>query len=227
MILFIDVDGTIIDSYPGIAECARRTFAEMGHPIPDEATLRTFPGPPLRENLITHGIPPAELDRAEKIYRGYYRDFGWRMAQLFAGWARALPAWKAAGYTLCTATSKDQSVATRMLERLGVAEYFDYIGGADDAHGTRPTKRHVIEWVLDEMNLRGRESEILMIGDRSHDTEGAHALGMKAALVGWGHGTQAEFDAADFFAPDFPALDKIVARWGSTPTSTPIQHPRG
>lgn len=208
MHLFIDVDGTLLNSFPGIASTIESTFTELGLPMPSAAQLSRVPGPPLIDTFRAWQLPHPE--KALAVYRRRYLAEGWAQAELFPGWAEALPRWRAEGLGLCTATSKGDAVTAQMLERVGVAQYFDFIGGADDAGGTRPTKRHVIEWVLDSMDLRGRENEILMIGDRSHDYEGARPLCIRTALVGWGHGTDEECAAADFFCADFAELDALV-----------------
>ncbi len=215
MIIFLDVDGTLVNSFPGIASCVTKTCAELGLPQPSPEQLHRLPGPPLAVTFRNWGYDAQTVERAVACYRRHYTDTGWQEAELFAGFADALPRWKAKGYTVCTATSKGATIAARMLERLGVAEYFDFIGGADDEHDRRHAKAEVIEWVLDSMDLRGRTGEILMVGDRSHDYEGAGQFGIRTALVGWGHGTPAEWEAADFFAPDFPALEDIIASFNA------------
>ncbi|HAT1181296.1 HAD hydrolase-like protein [Corynebacterium striatum] len=211
MNIFLDVDGTLVNSFPGISRCAQLTFADLGYPVPTLEQLHSFPGPPLEITLGLFGMKAEDIPRAVATFRGYYHDFGWQEAELFPGWAEALPRWKAAGHTICTATSKDEDMARQMLTHLGVADNFDFIGGADDATGSRPTKRHVIEWVLDSMNLRGHEERILMVGDRHHDVEGARPLGIRTALVAWGHGSQAEFDDAEFFVSSVEDIDALLA----------------
>lgn len=209
--LLIDVDGTLINSFPGIRECAVRTMIDFGLPVPSEEELHRLPGPPLPMTLKNFGFTDPILPAAVARFRRYYRDTGWTNCNLFPGWEEMLAQWKAAGFTLCTATSKDQGMATKMLNNLGVAGYFDFIGGADDAAGARQTKRAVIEWVLYSTGLHPATDRILMIGDRHFDLDGAQPLGIPTVLVGWGHGSPAEHDQADYFAPDFPALEEIVA----------------
>lgn len=212
-ILFIDVDGTLIDSLPGISSAVAATFRDNSLPMPSPAQLHRLPGPPIADTFASWGLPASDIPRLVDEYRVHYKQDGWLGSELFPGWAEALPRWKDAGWTLCTATSKGDAIAAHILEHLGVAEYFDFIGGADDEGGTRRTKQLVIEWVLDNMRLRGREEDILMVGDRHHDVDGARPLGIRTALVGWGHGTQTEFDDADFYAPDFASLERIIAEF--------------
>ena len=49
--ILFDLDGTIIDSGPGILHCVAHAYKNLGIPVPDVAILRTFVGPPLRDSL--------------------------------------------------------------------------------------------------------------------------------------------------------------------------------
>ena len=44
--ILFDLDGTLTDSGEGIMNCAKLALAHYGLPIPSEAELRTFVGPP-------------------------------------------------------------------------------------------------------------------------------------------------------------------------------------
>ena len=45
--ILFDLDGTLTDSAPGILNSVRYGCRRIGIPVPDEATLRRFLGPPL------------------------------------------------------------------------------------------------------------------------------------------------------------------------------------
>lgn len=45
--ILFDLDGTLTDSKEGILNCLRYAFEKMGQPVPPEATLLKFIGPPL------------------------------------------------------------------------------------------------------------------------------------------------------------------------------------
>lgn len=209
-VLLIDVDGTIINSFPGIRQSLFSALDEYGWQRPTEEIVRKLPGPPLKVTLRSYGMNESEVNDVFNLYRKFYGADGWSNAHLFDGWEVSLREWKKQGFTLCTATSKNQDTATRMLERLGIAHYFDFIGGANNID--RDAKADVIAWVLKNLGIEEAPGEVaLMIGDRSHDTEGAAQFGIPTALVGWGHGDQDEFDQASYFATDMAALREIVA----------------
>ncbi|AEG82109.1 hypothetical protein CULC809_01577 [Corynebacterium ulcerans 809] len=207
--LLIDVDGTIVRSYPGIRTSFIEAMNHIGHPVPDEDWLHRIPGPPMDETMRSLNLDPDTTSAALAAFRRHYDGGGWRDCELFAGWAEALPEWKAQGLRICTATSKSESLAREVLTELGVAHHFDFIGGADAAEG-RETKSHVIAHVLQSMNVETGNSDILMIGDRFHDVEGAQEYGIPTALVGWGHGSPSEWESARFYASDMADLKGIV-----------------
>lgn len=214
-VLLIDVDGTIINSFPGIRQSLFKALDEYGWPRPSEEVLRKLPGPPLKVTLRSYGMNESEVNEVFGLYRTFYSEDGWSNSRLFDGWEESLKLWKEQGFTLCTATSKNEDTAAQMLEHLGVAHYFDFIGGANNID--RDTKADVIAWVLQNLGIEDSASGIaLMIGDRSHDTEGAAKFGIPTALVGWGHGDQAEFDQAAYFAHNMRELSAIVAQHFST-----------
>ena len=46
-----DLDGTLLDTRGGVLSAVKYTIKEFGYEMPDEDTLRTFIGPPVREDL--------------------------------------------------------------------------------------------------------------------------------------------------------------------------------
>ena len=67
--IFFDLDGTLTDSGPGIISCAKASLAHYGCPIPDDATMRTMVGPPLRQSFARFGIPAEQVNDAVVYYR--------------------------------------------------------------------------------------------------------------------------------------------------------------
>ena len=50
--ILFDLDGTLTDSKEGILNCLRYAFEKMGQPVPPEATLLKFIGPPLQDSYM-------------------------------------------------------------------------------------------------------------------------------------------------------------------------------
>ncbi|WP_344572595.1 HAD hydrolase-like protein, partial [Streptomyces violaceolatus] len=49
--ILFDMDGTLLDSAPGVTASAAQALAAVGAPIPAMDTLRRFVGPPMIESF--------------------------------------------------------------------------------------------------------------------------------------------------------------------------------
>ena len=117
---------------------------------------------------------------------------------MFPGVLQMLQTLKQAGFILCTATSKPTKVVTPILEEQGLAQYFDFIGGAS-MDESRDTKTEVVRYVLSQPALQGKR--VLRVGDRNDDMRGAADCGLDAAGVLYGYGSREELEA---FHPVLP-----------------------
>ncbi|AGF72999.1 HAD-IA family hydrolase [Corynebacterium halotolerans] len=211
-IIFLDVDGTLIDSFPGIRAGFLHALDSIGWPHPDEETIARIPGPPMEVTLRSLGMSEEQADDAFAAYLDHTHRGGWADATAFPGMLDLLRTWKEQGHTLCTATSKGEAFARRILEREGMIDHLDFLGAAQE-NGPRRAKKDVIDHVLEQTGLSGRSSDILMVGDRSHDIEGAAHFGIDTVAVTWGYGTPEEWAAARFTAHDPEELEGIVHDW--------------
>ncbi len=208
-ILLLDVDGTLIDSFPGIRAGFLHALDTLGWPRPDEETIARIPGPPMEVSLKALGMSDDQVRRGLAVYLDYTDRGGWADATAYPGIAALLARWKEQGHTLHTATSKGESFARRILDREGMLGHIDFLGAAQEG-GPRRTKREVIAHVLEATGLGGRGSDILMVGDRSHDIEGAAHFGIDTVAVTWGYGTAEEWAQARHIARTPEELEGIV-----------------
>lgn len=203
--LLLDVDGTLIDSFPGIRDGFLHALDTVGWEHPSDEFIARIPGPPMEETLANLGMDDATRDRAFAAYMDFTHAGGWQRASAFPGMRDLLASWKEEGFRVVTATSKGEGFARAVLEREGMLEHIDFLGAAQE-DGPRRSKADVIAHVLDNVDI-GRG---LMIGDRLHDIEGAAHFGFPAVAVAWGYGTQEEWDRAWATAHTPAELDKIV-----------------
>ena len=163
--ILFDVDGTLIDSAPGIIHTLQEVFCTMGVDV-SGINLRRYLGPPLRKSFGEHFNDPALIEKATELYRTSYAVRGSHECAVFPGVLQMLQTLKDAGFLLCTATSKPTKVVTPILEEQGLAQYFDFIGGAS-MDESRDTKTEVVRYVLSQPALQGKR--VLMVGDRNDD----------------------------------------------------------
>ncbi|MEZ2120862.1 MULTISPECIES: HAD-IA family hydrolase [unclassified Corynebacterium] len=210
--LLLDVDGTLIDSYPGIRASFLHALDTMGHPRPSEDILSRIAGPPMEQTMRVVGMTPDEAHHAVEVYLRHYGEGSWADSDPYPGMRELLARWKEKGFRVCTATSKGEYFARKSLELYGMMDFIDFLGAAEE-NGTRRSKESVIAHVLDSMELRGAESDILMIGDRIHDFDGAAAFGIDAVACAWGYGNTDEHIKARWTATNAQHLEDIVDEW--------------
>ena len=188
--ILFDVDGTLIDSAPGIINTLEEVFSQMGVDTTN-VDLRRYLGPPLRKSFGEHFTDPALIEKATDLYRDSYAVKGSHECTPYSGAAGMLRRLKDAGLLLCTATSKPTAVVTPILEEKGLAPFFDFIGGAS-MDESRDTKTEVVRYVLDQPMMQGKR--VLMVGDRNADMRGAADCGLDAAGALYGYGSREELE---------------------------------
>lgn len=207
--ILLDLDGTITNPYIGITNGVMYAYEHLGLEIPERESLRSFIGPPLIVEFTRRGLPEEQAREAVRLYREYYGETGLFENELIPGTVEFLRELKQRGKRVCLATSKPEQFSVRILERFGIAQYFDFIGAAA-MDGSRDSKLAVIQYVLGSTGASPQEC--LMVGDRMHDIIGAHDAGMKCAAVLVGFGSREEFAEykADYVAETLADVLKYV-----------------
>jgi phosphoglycolate phosphatase len=193
-IVLFDLDGTVSDSGPIIVACLRLTFAELGLPPMDAQTERSLLGPPFRETLPAL-IGPNDVEDVIAVYRRHYAADGAMFRSVaYPGIEAVLRGLVAAGTRLGLATSKAEMMAVPILERLGLRDCFTHVCG-DLPDGSRGAKALVVGEALRRFD-HPDPGQVLMVGDRRHDVQGAAAHGVRTLGAGWGYGAPGEMAAA-------------------------------
>lgn len=183
-LVIFDLDGTLTDSAEGIVASFRHALHAVGATVPDGDLVSRIVGPPMHVTLQQMGLGKS-TDTAIAAYRADYTARGWSMNKPFDGVVGLLTDLRAAGVRLAVATSKAEPTAARILAHFELDSYFEVIAGASP-DGVRSTKADVVAHALQQ--LAPLPERVVMIGDRSHDVEGAAVHGIGTIVVGWGYG---------------------------------------
>jgi phosphoglycolate phosphatase-like HAD superfamily hydrolase len=191
-LVIFDLDGTLTDSAQGIVASFRHALGAVGAAVPEGDLAGMIVGPPMHHTLREMGLGE-QADAAIAAYREDYLTRGWAMNRPFDGIPALLADLRAAGVRLAVATSKAEPTARRILNHFGLAGHFEVIAGAS-VDGLRATKSEVVKHALAQ--LEPLPDGVLMVGDRSHDVDGAAEHGIDTVVVGWGYG-RADFEGSD------------------------------
>jgi phosphoglycolate phosphatase len=207
LVLF-DLDGTLVDSAPGILASVRAAAAALGLPAPTPAALRTMVGPPLQDGFaLAFGLTGPDVDRAVAAYRAHYVAGAMLDAPPYAGIVELLDRLRSDGATLAVATSKPEQFAVRILGHVGLLDRFASVHGAtlDGA------VRHKDQVVGAALARHPQGSAPVLVGDRAQDVLGAAAHGVPCIGAGWGPAEDGELERAGVAAIAATPADVVDA----------------
>lgn len=205
--VFFDLDGTLTDSRDGILRCIKHALAAVGRTPPGDAVLERTIGLPLRGVLadLVGEAGNGLADAALAAYRERYRAVGMFENRLYDGIPGCLEALRGRGRALYVVTAKVRQFAEQILEHFGIRSLFAAVYGPD-LNGEAMHKARLIAQALAGEALD--PGDVVMVGDRAEDIEGARVNGLPAIAVTWGYGPRDELAAArpDLIVEDVAAL---------------------
>ncbi len=186
-----DLDGTLLDTLPDIAEAAQRMLAELGRPAIAAEEVRRYIGggiPRLTKRLLTgqmDGEPPAaELGRAVDLFERHYRATLTQRTRPFPGVEEGLRRFARAGLKLACVTNKAESFTLPLLEASGLRGFFDLVVAGDTLPSQKPDPLPLL-YCAQQFGAQPRE--LLVIGDSANDALAARAAGCPAFCVPYGY----------------------------------------
>ena len=192
--ILFDLDGTVVDSKPGILASCDAALRSLGH-RPSNLDIDNLIGPPLEEALaeLLARFGDDRVAEAVLAYRDHYGSAGFRDTTVYPGLAVALDQLLALEAKLYVATSKRTIFARQILEHVGLIDLFAGVHGSEPG-GAVDRKTDLIADVLRRHELSA--DHCLMVGDRRQDMEGARTNDVSTVGVLWGYGDRRELEAA-------------------------------
>lgn len=185
--VFFDLDGTLVDSFPGIEFSARAAMAEV---LPDRASpdFRPFIGPPIREIFRRALDRPDEptLGRLEAAFRQSYDHEGWLRTTPYPGVRETLRQLSGHGLTGHVLTNKPRPPTLRILQHLELVGFFAEIITPEFRSPPYATK---LEAALDARRRLGLAGgDAVVVGDSPDDAAAAAGCGFGFVAVTFGYG---------------------------------------
>jgi phosphoglycolate phosphatase len=191
--ILLDLDGTIVDSAPGIIGSYQHTLRCMGITCPTASELTWVVGPPSRRSFARFIGPDQDLEEAVRLYRAHYESNGLFDCAIYPGMREAIATLAALPARLFVCTSKPVGFAERIVEHFGLAHQFERIYGAD-LEGGFDDKGLLIDHIIGAEQIDPRRT--IMVGDRASDMLAALRYDIPAVGVLWGYGDVGELTEA-------------------------------
>lgn len=193
-LIIFDLDGTLLDTGRGIVKCVATTLKKMGFRKLDEETCKSFIGPPLKKRFLE--IFETDEETANTFvaaFREEYPKGDLFLVDQYEGMMECLTELKKK-YSLAVATNKREDFAVALLEKCGMAHFFDAICGSDIA--STLSKVQIVAKAADKLGVP--YADCLVVGDSHSDAEAAAQLGMPFVGVTYGYGFKDAADVAMF-----------------------------
>lgn len=198
--VFFDLDGTISNSYEGIARSLDATFAHFGIKV-DKALYRRYIGPPLSDTFRLYFDTPEKVSEVVNWFRDNYVEGDIFRNPVYEGIPETIKSLKERGYILCVASCKKQEEAEMLMKHFGIDGYLTYVSGL--IYGVREQKAEILEYGMQKVGA-DRENSV-MVGDTIYDIEGAAAAGVDCVLCKWGFADEKALAAKVAFTAERPA----------------------
>jgi phosphoglycolate phosphatase len=185
-LVIFDLDGTLMNTSPGIFASANRSMEQLGlQPEDDVKQLSKFIGPPIVQCFKrAFNLEDSLIGQAVDNYRVEYALHGQYNAIEYPQIRETLVQLQSKGYLLAVGTLKHEEIATNMMKYFDFAPFFSSIRGAD--MDSKLSKADIIGKVLEDLQIA--PCDAVLVGDTLHDLEGARTAGVGFIAVDYGFG---------------------------------------
>ena len=183
-----DLDGTLIDSAPDIADALNMVMAELGRVGFTDGKVRQMVGTGWAGLLercmeMTGGMPDEGLEWVTERFRTHYVPRSTRLSSLFPTVMETIRELHDDGVAMGICTNKRQEATDIVVEGFGLGPFMGAVVGGDTGV-MKPDPRHV-GVVLEKLGVEAADA--VMIGDSRADLDAARGLSMPCVLVRYGY----------------------------------------
>ena len=215
-----DLDGTLVETAPEIADAVNDVLRHYGWPRADEEQVARWIGHGTAALLLQavargSGVDPEQLRdsdqmrEAMRLYDGFYDVRCGTRSRLYAGARMTLAAFRAGGIKQVIVTNKEARYTDRVLAIHALETAVDRTISGDSLSTKKPDPAGVLA-CLDEFSVPPERA--LFVGDSSIDAATARNAGITAWLLphGYNMGEPVAQAGADRVIADFPELQALV-----------------
>ena len=221
--VFIDLDGTLIDTAPDLGGALNRTLDELGHAPVSDDLVRMWIGrgaAVLVQHALqeTTGIAPDlhQHDAALARFLELYAANLCGRSEIYPGVETVLTQLSAAGFRLACVTNKRQAMTVPLLEQIGLMPYFDVVICGDSQNSMKPEPGPLLHACK---RLGIGPQHCVLVGDSDNDILAARAAGIAViwATYGYNQGLDLAAMQPNATIDEFSAVAQIVERAEKAP----------
>uniref|UniRef100_E6PJJ9 phosphoglycolate phosphatase n=1 Tax=mine drainage metagenome TaxID=410659 RepID=E6PJJ9_9ZZZZ len=194
-LVMFDLDGTLVQTAPEIADAVNDLLREQGLPEVGEDLIATWIGHGTRE-LMTQAYAHAAqigigtlrrtgtMDRLMPRFTEFYEQRCGTRSRLYPQVLETLRALRQAEVRMAVVTNKEQRFTTTVLMVHQIRPFFDMVIAGDTLAAKKPDPLPV-RYCLDALKVPA--ARVLFVGDSQIDVDTAHAAGVPIWAVPYGY----------------------------------------
>ena len=207
--IFLDLDGTIVDSTGAYLEAARIAFHAIGKNLPDKEGLLEIPRR-IEQRLTIDDLTGGNSKEFMPVYLKAYYSVTEAQTKLMPNVSETLQTLSTrAKLALITMRHCPNQVIQKELDCLGIAKYFTHIVTAMDTAKPKPSPEALIRCV-EALDLE--MCDCIIAGDSVNDVRAGKAAGARtvAVLSGLYKRDELARECPDLILPDVTLLPEFV-----------------
>lgn len=214
----LDLDGTLLDTIPDLADAVNAMRLEINlAPLPQKV-IASYVGKGtlhLVKCALAHDAPataptPEQVQHGLSLFEKHYHRFNGRKATLYPGVIEGLKAFQRHGVKLAVVTNKPTEFTHPLLERSGLAGFFDHVVCGDTCTEKKP---HPMPLLHACELLQTHPSQALAVGDSINDALAARAAQITVLAVPYGYNEGQ--DVRNLEVDDIVMSIEAAAQWAS------------
>ncbi|MCI2810582.1 phosphoglycolate phosphatase [Eoetvoesiella caeni] len=221
--VLLDLDGTLLNTVPDLTLAVNAMRADINlAPLPLE-TIATYVGKGVRQLIVRSlqgdGIEPDHdlVERCRDLFNRHYHPVNGLHATLYPGVIEGLDAFRRLGLKLAVVTNKPTEFTLPLLERTGLAPYFEQVVCGDTCARHKPDPMPLLHACG---LLQVPPAQTVMVGDSINDAQAARAAGMAVLAVPYGYNEG--LDVQNLKVDDIVMSIDAAAQWISARGTSPV-----
>ena len=220
--ILFDLDGTLVDTAPDLMNAHNHVMKKYGYPTKSTADIRNLVGQGAGAMLgrSIWGQAKKEFGKIDnqkvkeemvKEFVNFYGNNIVNESTLIGGVKEFLKWCKKKKISMAVCTNKQEHLATDLLKKIGINDYFEYVAGHNTFDYCKPDPRHLTSVI--EI-LGGDIKKTLMIGDSEADANAAKAASIPVILLENGYTEKNTNEIYhNHLIKDFIGVEKIISTY--------------
>jgi phosphoglycolate phosphatase len=208
--LIFDLDGTLVESLPGIAASLNRALIQHGLPGQSHANVRGFIGDGAIKLVQRALATVSRIDITESVLNHFAADYAvsWpRGTSVYLGMLGLLQQLEEQAIPLAVLSNKPHPFTAEIIGKLFPNTHFTVVLGNQDGLPHKPDPTGALQIAH---TLGVAPEDCIIIGDSIMDLETAKNANMKSIAVTWGYHDRERLVMADVIVDTMDQLDLAI-----------------